>query len=102
NNIGIDHILPIGKDQTLLAYDYFVRSSTDESQMKDRIATAKRAMIRTIDLMKEDKLICEYVQKNLDAGIYKPGYLSPSKENGVHFFQNRIRDELKNTKLQLE
>ena len=99
---GVEHILPIGKDQTLLSYDYFVRQTSDESQMKDSVAIAKQAMIRTIDIIKEDKLICEQVQKNFDAGIYKPGYLSPSEENGVHFFQNRIRDELKNTKLKLE
>ncbi|CAF1288634.1 unnamed protein product [Adineta steineri] len=99
---SIEHILPIGKDRTMISYDFFVRSTSDESQMKDRIVEAKQAMIRTLEITNEDKMICEQVQINLDAGIYRPGYLSPTKENGVEFFQNRIRDELKDTKLQLQ
>ncbi|CAF3060855.1 unnamed protein product [Rotaria socialis] len=99
---SIEHILPIGKDRTILSYDFFVRSTDDESQMSDRMAEAKEAMIRTLEVTNEDKMICEQVQNNLDAGIYKPGYLSPSMENGVQFFQNRIRNELKHTNLQLE
>jgi choline monooxygenase len=99
---SIEQILPIGKDRTLLSYDFFARSTNDELQMQDRIAEAKQGILRTLYITNEDKLMCEQVQKNLDAGIYKPGYLSPSMENGVHLFQNRFRDELKNTKLQLE
>ncbi|CAF3809398.1 unnamed protein product, partial [Adineta steineri] len=99
---SIEHILPIGKDRTMISYDFFIRSTSDESQMKDRIVEAKQAMIRTLEITNEDKMICEQVQINLDAGIYRPGYLSPKKENGVEFFQNRIRDELKDTKLQLQ
>ncbi|CAF2892127.1 unnamed protein product [Rotaria sp. Silwood2] len=99
---NIEHILPIGKDRTMLSYDFFVRSTTDESQMKDRIAEVKEAINRTLQITNEDKMICEQVQINLDAGIYKPGYLSPSMENGVQLFQNRIKNELKHTKLQWE
>ncbi|CAF1203060.1 unnamed protein product [Adineta steineri] len=99
---NIEHILPIGKDRTMISYDFFIRSTSDESQMKDRIVEAKQAMIRTLEITNEDKMICEQVQINLDAGIYRPGSLSPTKENGVEFFQNRIRDELKDTKLQLQ
>ncbi|UJR24023.1 hypothetical protein I4U23_026988 [Adineta vaga] len=99
---SIEHILPIGKDRTLLSYDFFLRSSSDELQMKNRMREAKQAIERTLEITHEDKMICEQVQCNLDAGIYKPGYLSSRMENGVAFFQNRIREELKDTKLQLE
>ncbi|CAF3417028.1 unnamed protein product [Rotaria sp. Silwood1] len=99
---SIEHILPIDKNHTILSYDFFLRSTTDESQMTNRIIEAKESMNRTLEITNEDKMICEQVQINLDAGIYKPGYLSPSMENGVQLFQNRIRNELKHTNLQLE
>ena len=98
---SIEHILPIGKDRTMLSYDFFLRSSSDESTMKNRTDEAKQAIDRTLAITNEDQMICEQVQKNLVAGIYQPGYLSPSMENGVQFFQSRIRSDLSDTNLQL-
>ena len=42
----------------------------------------------------EDKMICESVQRNLEAGIYEPGPLSPRHENAVAWFQNRLRTDV--------
>ena len=42
----------------------------------------------------EDRAICEAVQRNLRAGIYEAGRLSPRHENGVFAFQERIRAAL--------
>ncbi|CAF1299821.1 unnamed protein product [Rotaria sordida] len=81
---------------------FFIRSTNNQSQMENRIKEAKQAMIRTLEITNEDKMICEQVQINLNAGIYKAGYLSPSMENGLLLFQNRFRNELKHTNLQLE
>ncbi|MGN6517648.1 MAG: SRPBCC family protein [Rhizomicrobium sp.] len=39
----------------------------------------------------EDKKICEAVQRNLDAGIYETGRLSPKHEQGVAWFQRELR-----------
>ena len=39
----------------------------------------------------EDKMICERVQQNLEAGVYEPGPLSPRHENAVAWFQDRLR-----------
>ena len=86
----------------MLAYDFFVRSTSDSAAMAKRIEEGKEALQRTLAITNEDKIMCEQVQYNLDAGIYQPGYLSPSMENGVQFFQSRIRDELRGTQLQLE
>ncbi|CAF1607968.1 unnamed protein product [Adineta ricciae] len=99
---SIEHILPIGKNRTLLSYDFFIRPTENESQKDKQIADAKQAIARTLEITNEDKMICEQVQYNLNAGVYKPGYLSSRMENGVALFQNRIRDDLKHTKLQLE
>ena len=42
----------------------------------------------------EDRKICEAVQRNLDAGIYESGRLSPKHEQGVAWFQNQLRRTL--------
>ena len=99
---SVEHILPVGKGQTMLSYHFFVRSSPDLRGAADRAAEAKESMLRTLAVTNEDKLICEQVQQNLDAGIYRPGFLSPSMENGVAFFQGRIRTDLQGTHLKLE
>ena len=38
----------------------------------------------------EDKAITEAVQRNLDAGLYTVGRLSPKHEQGVAWFQREI------------
>jgi hypothetical protein len=53
-------------------------------------------------IIKEDKIICEQIEINLDSGIYKPGYLLSTKEDRVQVIQSQLRSELKSTHLQLE
>lgn len=40
----------------------------------------------------EDFELCEKVQEGLQAGIYEEGVLNPMKENGVLFYQGRVRE----------
>ena len=40
----------------------------------------------------EDVRVCEHVQRNLDAGNYDTGFLSPKWEHGVGVFQQLVRD----------
>ena len=39
----------------------------------------------------EDFELCEKAQENLERGIYGEGILNPVKENGVAFYQQRVR-----------
>jgi len=39
----------------------------------------------------EDFELCEIAQSNLERGVYGEGILNPEKENGVAFYQQRIR-----------
>ena len=39
----------------------------------------------------EDFELCEKAQENLERGIYGEGILNPIKENGVAFYQQRVR-----------
>jgi hypothetical protein len=40
----------------------------------------------------EDFELCERAQRNLEAGVYGEGVLNPIKENGVLFYQGRVRE----------
>ena len=46
------------------------------------------------DVVDEDRRICEAVQRNLESGVYDTGRLSPRHENGVHAFQQWVRESL--------
>jgi thermostable 8-oxoguanine DNA glycosylase len=39
----------------------------------------------------EDFELCEKAQENLERGVYGEGILNPVKENGVAFYQQRVR-----------
>ncbi len=41
-------------------------------------------------VLDEDQAICEAVQRNLDAGVYTSGRLSPRHEAAVAWFQRRV------------
>jgi hypothetical protein len=40
----------------------------------------------------EDFELCEKAQENLEKGIYRDGILNPVKENGVAYYQQRVRE----------
>lgn len=40
----------------------------------------------------EDFELCEKAQQNLERGVYGEGILNPNKENGVVFYQRRVRE----------
>ncbi len=40
----------------------------------------------------EDFELCEKAQKNLEMGVYGEGVLNPNKENGVVFYQRKVRE----------
>lgn len=42
----------------------------------------------------EDFELCEKAQSNLEGGVYGEGILNPVKENGVLFYQRRVREEV--------
>ena len=45
-------------------------------------------------VVREDYGICVQTHGNYAAGNYTPGPLSPNHEQGVHYFQKRIRESL--------
>ena len=80
DGMNVERIVPIGHDTTHVVYDYF---ATD----LDRI----EAMVEMSNVvLDEDQAMCEVVQRNLDAGIYRVGRLSPRHEASVGWFQGRV------------
>lgn len=76
----VEHMKPVGHATTRLDYLYFHEPDADLAPM----------LASSDTLTSEDKAICEAVQRNLDAGVYDVGALSPRHETGVAWFQREI------------
>lgn len=84
DGMNVERIVPVGPDTTHVVYDYFAVDL-------DRI----EAMVEMSNVvLDEDAAMCEAVQRNLDAGIYEAGPLSPRHEASVAWFQRRISSAL--------
>jgi len=74
---------PLDVDRTQLTYTFHFRNGASEETINHFLEFVDQ-------ITKEDITICEAVQKNLAAGIFKNGYLNPVRENGVVYFQSLI------------
>jgi choline monooxygenase len=81
---------PAGHGRTRLDYLYFFACDLPEFDVRRSIEASEATT-------SEDIGITEAVQRNLDAGIYDTGRLSPCHEGGVAWFQGRIADALSET-----
>lgn len=66
-----------------MEFDYYHSGTEEEFE-------AYYKFVRQVAL--EDFELCERAQRNLEAGIYGEGVLNPRKENGVLFYQGRVRE----------
>ena len=82
----IERMTAVSPAQTRLDYFYFFDAARTEEL---------DAMLKVSDLVTaQDLQVCEEVQRNLEAGIYRGGVLSPKHEAGVAWFQERIAGAL--------
>lgn len=78
----LERMIATGPESTRLDYFYFFNPAK---------TSELTAMFAMSDLVTgQDKQVCEEVQRNLMAGIYKGGVLSPKHEHGVAWFQERV------------
>lgn len=89
SGVNVERIVPVGTDRTLIEYNYF--SSTDDPELIDAM------LARSELLLDEDQAVVEAVQRNLQSGSYDTGLLSASHENGVGWFQARVRADVDRT-----
>lgn len=83
DGMNIERIVPLSSKRTAVVYDYFAHD-VSEAKIQNMVEMSNI----TLD---EDQAIAELVQRNLDAGIYEAGPLSPRHENALAWFQGRIR-----------
>lgn len=87
---NICRILPVGPQSMQLIFDfYFDPEAGLSDEAKDRAAAT------TCGVVEEDFPMCAIVQRNLAAGIYKNGPLSPRHEMGVAYFHDLVRAALR-------
>ena len=82
DGMNVERIVPDGPARTRVVYDYFTGSADDTE-------VARMVELSNV-VLDEDQAICEAVQRNLDAGVYTTGPLSPKHERAVHWFQSRL------------
>ncbi len=81
--MAVERWLPVGKDQTDLIFEYFFADDADG--VEDIVKFSE-------EVADEDARMCEHVQRNLDAGNYQTGLLSPKWEYPLAVFHTMVRD----------
>lgn len=84
NGMNVEHFTPLTPTTTRIDYTYFFRDGVGDEE----------AMKLSHDLLAEDGAICEAVQRNLEAGIYDTGLLSPNHEGGLVLLHRLVREAL--------
>jgi choline monooxygenase len=87
DGMNVERFVPVGHRHTQVIYDYFFRD-LDAHEANDAVVSMG------CTVLDEDRAICEAVQRNLESGAYDTGRLSPRHENGVHAFQQWVRESL--------
>jgi len=85
--LSVERMLPEGPGAMRIEYLFLFADDAGPAERE-----AALAMSRTVTA--EDVAICEAVQRNLDAGAYTVGRLSPRHEEGVFYFQRWVRRAL--------
>ncbi|HVZ68636.1 MAG TPA: aromatic ring-hydroxylating dioxygenase subunit alpha [Rhizomicrobium sp.] len=83
----MERMSPVGHERTRLDYLYFFPADVPAAEVERAIGSSAATTA-------EDIRITEAVQRNLDAGVYETGRLSPKHEVGVAWFQGRILEAL--------
>lgn len=87
--MNTSRINPLGTDKTEQIYNfYFADTSIEAKPARDSTIAGNLAVVR------EDYGICVQTHGNYATGSYTAGPLSPRHEQGVHYFQKRIKEIL--------
>ncbi|SGZ57687.1 CIC11C00000001586 [Sungouiella intermedia] len=81
-------VLPISATHTILQYDIYTKKGLPDAEKKEFVD-----FLQLVEL--EDFNLCQLTQKNLNQGIYGSGFLHPTKERGVLYYQGLVRDMVK-------
>ncbi len=87
---NMESVIPTGPDRVRLVRWFWCA----EELARQRGTSAREAIESAEQVMGEDLEICELVQRNLEAGVYETGRLSPTHEVGTIYFQSLVRQAL--------
>lgn len=87
NGMNLELMMPAGPETMELRYCYLFKDISPAAEEDNR-----RTIDMSFSVTQEDIEICEIVQKNLRAGMYDRGELSPKHEGGVAYFQQLITE----------
>lgn len=85
--MNTSRINPIDHRRTELIYNFYFEDLSPEGQ-----AVRDKTIADNLQVVREDFEVCVETQKNYESGGYRPGPLSPRHEQGVAYFQNRLRE----------
>lgn len=80
----VERMTAVGPSATRLDYFYFFDPART-AELADMFVVSDR-------VTKQDKDVCEEVCRNLEAGIYRGGVLSPKHEAGIAWFQAKVAE----------
>lgn len=81
----IQRFVPNGPVSSSMQYQVFRNKNSSDEQFELVNQIYKR-------IMSEDKYLCEYAQKNINAGVFVNGEMHPRLEKGPLYFQKLCRD----------
>ena len=82
---AVERWLPRGQTHTDLIFEYFFADDAPEVEHTVRFSE---------EVADEDAKVCEHVQRNLDAGNYVTGVLSPKWEYPLESFHRMVREAI--------
>ncbi len=82
--LSVERMVPVSPSEMRIEYLFLFADGADP----------EAALAMCAEVTDEDRRICEAVQRNLEAGVYDRGRLSPRHEAGVFYFQSRLREAL--------
>lgn len=86
-----NRVVPLGVDRCRIDFDYFYAPGIAQAHAQ-RIAQDQELAEIT---QREDIDICERVQHAFASGSYSVGRVHPTREQGVHWFQERYRSAMR-------
>jgi choline monooxygenase len=82
-----NRVLPMGPGRCRVTFDYFYPAGTADIESRHARDHAFSDLVQ-----RQDIDMCEHVQRGLASGSYRSGRLNPKRENGVHHFQELLRE----------
>jgi len=84
DGMNVERFTPLGPTTTRVDYTFFFRPGAED----------EATVALSTEILDEDRRICEAVQRNLAAGAYDTGWLSPRHEEGLALLQRLVLESV--------